>query len=56
MFGYLTAIVATVLIDRNAKDPKSEIARQKSLHDVQEELIRLRHLIEDFVNRPSNKP
>jgi voltage-gated potassium channel len=55
MFGYLTALFATFLIDRDAKDPKIEIARQKSLQDLQEEIIRLRHLIEDFVNRPSDK-
>jgi len=55
VFGYLTALIATFFIDRVAKDPKPEIERQKSLRDIQEEIIRLRHLIEDFVNRPSNK-
>ena len=55
MFGYLTALFATFLIDREAKDPKPEIARQKSVQEIHEEIIQLRHLIEDFVNNFSNK-
>jgi voltage-gated potassium channel len=55
VFGYLTALIAAFFIDRVAKDPKPEIERQKSLQEIQEEIIRLRHLIEDFVNRPSPK-
>jgi voltage-gated potassium channel len=55
MFGYLTALFATFLIDRDAKDPKPEIARQKSIQDIQEEIIKLRHLIEEVVPRLSNK-
>jgi voltage-gated potassium channel len=55
MFGYLTALFATFFIDREIKVTKSEIARQKSLQDIQEEIIRLRLVIEDFVKRPSNK-
>jgi voltage-gated potassium channel len=55
VFGYLTALIATFFIDRVAKDQNIEIARQKSLQDIQEEIVRLRHLIEDFVNRPSGK-
>ncbi len=51
MFGYLTALFATVFIDRDAKDPKVESARQKPLQDLQEEVGRLRHAIEEFVNR-----
>ena len=50
MFGYLTALFATVFIDREAKDPKVESARQKPLQDLQEEVARLRHAIEEFVN------
>jgi voltage-gated potassium channel len=55
MFGYLTALLATFFIDRETKDPKPEIARQKSVQEIQEEIIQLRHLIEDFVNNFSNK-
>ena len=55
MFGYLTALFATFFIDQNAKDPNSEIASQKSVQDVQDEIARLRQIIEEFVNRPANK-
>jgi hypothetical protein len=55
MFGYLTALLATFFIDRETKDPKPEIAHQKSVQEIQEEIIQLRHLIEDFVNNFSNK-
>jgi voltage-gated potassium channel len=55
MFGYLTALFATFLIDRDAKDPKPEIARQKSVQEIQEEIIQLRRLIEDIGIRLSNK-
>jgi voltage-gated potassium channel len=55
MFGYLTALLATFLIDRETKDPQPEIARQKSILEIQEEIIQLRLLIENFVNNYSNK-
>jgi voltage-gated potassium channel len=55
MFGYLTALFATFLIDRDAKDLKPEIARQKSIQDIQEEIIKLRRLIEEVVLRLSDK-
>ena len=55
MFGYLTALFATFLIDRDAKDLKPEIARQKSIQDIQEEIIKLRRLIEDVLPRLSEK-
>jgi len=48
MFGYLTALFATFLIDREAKDPKTEIARQKSVQEIHEEVIQLHRLIEDL--------
>jgi hypothetical protein len=47
MFGYLTALFATFLIDRDAKDPKPEIARQKLVQEVKDEIIQLRRLIEE---------
>ena len=47
MFGYLTALFATLLIDRVAQDPKPEIARQKMLQEVKDEIIQLRRLIEE---------
>ena len=52
MFGYLTALFATFLIDREAKDPKPEIAREKSIQDIKDEIIRLRRLIEDSITHP----
>ena len=55
MFGYLTALFATFLIDRDAKDLKPEIARQKSIQDIQEEIVKLRHLIEEVLPRLSDK-
>jgi voltage-gated potassium channel len=50
MFGYLTALFATFLIDREAKDPKMEIARQKSVQEIHEEVIQLRRLIEGLTS------
>jgi voltage-gated potassium channel len=47
MFGYLTALFATFLIDREAKDPKPEIAHQLALQGIREEIASLRRLIED---------
>ena len=47
MFGYLTALFATFLIDRDAKDPKPEIARQQLMQEVKDEIIQLRRLIEE---------
>lgn len=55
MFGYLTALFASMFIDRAAKDPKSEIPSQKSIQEIKEEIIQLRNLIEGLVNRTSNK-
>jgi voltage-gated potassium channel len=52
MFGYLTALFATFLIDREAKDLKPEIAREKSIQDIKDEIIRLRRLIEDSITHP----
>ena len=55
MFGYLTALFATFLIDRDAKDPESEIPGQKSILEVKEEVMQLRRLIEDFINNAASK-
>jgi voltage-gated potassium channel len=49
MFGYLTALFATFLIDREAKEPKSENANQKSVQEIHGEVIQLRHLVEELV-------
>ena len=54
MFGYLTALIATFLIDRDTKDQKVEIASQTSFKEIQEEIIQLRRLIEDTL--PLNRP
>jgi len=55
VFGYLTAILASFFIDRVAKELSPDVARQKSLQEIQEEITRLRTLIEDLVNRPSGR-
>jgi voltage-gated potassium channel len=55
MFGYLTALFATFLIDRDTKDPKPEMATQQSVQEVHEEIIQVRRLIEDLVPRLSSK-
>ena len=47
IFGYITALLASFLIDREIKEPKAEIAYQKSVHVLKEEIIQLRRLIED---------
>jgi voltage-gated potassium channel len=54
MFGYLTALIATFLIDRDAKDPKSEIAGQKLVQEVKDEVIQLRRLIEEKLGDKGN--
>jgi voltage-gated potassium channel len=41
MFGYLTALFASFIIDRETKIPKAEIAREKQLVDMQVEIKRL---------------
>jgi voltage-gated potassium channel len=55
MFGYLTALFATFLIDRDAKDPKPEVERQKSMQEIKDEIIRLRRLIEDSITHPAKE-
>ena len=52
MFGYLTALFATFLIDRAVKDPKTEAAHQQTVQEIKEELMQLRRLIE---NQPSDQ-
>jgi len=53
MFGYITALLASFLIDREVKEPKPEIANQKSIQALQEEIIQLRRLIEDTFQKGS---
>jgi len=55
MFGYLTALLATFLIGHDAKDPKSEIPNQKSIQDLQKEVLRLGHLIEISLKRMEDR-
>ena len=59
IFGYITALLASFLIDREIKEPKAEIAYQKSVQALQEEIIQLRRLIEDTFKKgsiPKTKP
>lgn len=53
MFGYLTAMFATIFIGRDAKDPKSEIPNQKSIQVVHDEVIVLKHLMEEMMKQIS---
>jgi hypothetical protein len=54
IFGYITALLASFLIDRKIQEPKAEIAYQKSVQALQEEIIQLRRLIEDTFQKGSN--
>ena len=56
IFGYITALLASFFIDREVKDPKPEIAYQKSLQALKEEIIQLRHLIEKSFQKDSILP
>jgi voltage-gated potassium channel len=49
MFGYLTAILATLFVGRDAKDPSSEIAGQRSVQDLQQEIVLLRKSIDEVL-------
>jgi voltage-gated potassium channel len=51
MFGYLTAVVAAVIIGHDAVDPKSEIPNQSSINQLSDEVAQLRKAIEDVLNR-----
>jgi voltage-gated potassium channel len=51
MFGYLTAVLATFFIGRDAEDPKSEIPNQTSIHELSGEVARLRTAIEEVLRR-----
>ena len=53
IFGYITALLASFLIDREVREPKPEIAYQKSMKALQEEIIQLRHLIENTFHNES---
>ena len=56
MFGYLTALFATFLIDRTSKTPPIEnVALNQSLQEVKEEIVQLRRLIADAAERLSKK-
>jgi voltage-gated potassium channel len=56
MFGYLTALFATFLIDREAKDMKPELARQKSLQEIQDQIVQLRRFVEQIVAHLPEEP
>ena len=47
MFGYLTAVFATFLIDRDVKAPLPEVAWQKSVQDLRKEVLQMRRLLEE---------
>ena len=51
MFGYLTAILASMFIDREAKDPTSEVPSQTSIQRLHEEVTALRVLVEEALSR-----
>jgi len=49
IFGYLTAVFATIFIGQDAEDPKSEIPNQKSILQLSAEVALLRKSIEDVL-------
>lgn len=49
VFGYLTALFATLIIDREIKDPKVDISNQKQMREIQNEIARLSGLVEGLV-------
>ena len=51
IFGYITALLASFLIDRKVQEPKAEIAYQKSVQALQDEISQLRRLIEDTLQK-----
>jgi voltage-gated potassium channel len=51
IFGYLTAVFATVFIGRDAEDPKSGIPNQTSINQLSNEVVRLRIAIEEVLRR-----
>jgi voltage-gated potassium channel len=51
MFGYLTALLATVFIGRDAEDPKSKIAGESSILQLRTEVGCLRESIEEVLRR-----
>ena len=56
MFGYLTALFATFLIDREIKTPKVDSGvTNQALQDVKSEVVQLRRLLEDAIERLSKK-
>jgi voltage-gated potassium channel len=54
MFGYLTAVVAAVIIGHDAVDPKSEIPSQTSITQLSGEVALLRKAIDDALKRVSD--
>jgi voltage-gated potassium channel len=55
IFGYITALLASFLIDREVRDAKPEIAYQRSVKALQEEIVQLRRLIEDTFQKGTIK-
>jgi len=48
MFGYLTALFATFFIDRDIKDPKIEISRQKQLQEIHDHVLIISQWIDEL--------
>ena len=55
MFGYLTALFASLIIDREIKVPKSEVVDSKQIQELRNEISQLRFMIETFVKTQKNK-
>jgi voltage-gated potassium channel len=51
IFGYLTAVLAAIIIGREAEDPKSEIPNQTSILQLSGEVAQLRTAIEEVLKR-----
>lgn len=56
MFGYLTALFASFIIDREVKAPKVDIYYEKQITDLQIEITRLGNLIESRLPQSNGVP
>ena len=52
MFGYLTALFAALIIDREVKTPNASPAYQKELFEIRSDIAKLHALVETLKPKP----
>ena len=52
MFGYLTALFAALIIDREVKTPNTSPAYQKELFEIRSDIAKLHALVETLKPKP----